>query len=91
MTEQPDSPLLALAIGMGLAGIAYLCHRALIGLDGKPAPNWLSGQLKNSPKLEYFQRSTLELFLLSLKWLLGFGAALMAIYPIIYLIKFAGR
>lgn len=94
MIEQPDSPLFALGLAGALGLIAYASHRALIALR--------SGQLlgenavperknywpfRSRTQVQMLQGTSLELLLLGFKWLLGFAAILLAIYPIIFLVN----
>ena len=93
--EQSDSPLLAFGLAVALGIIAYVSHRALVALrNGQLLAENAIPKRKNywpfqsRQQAQIFQGTSLELLLLGLKWILGFAAVLLAIYPIIFLASF---
>jgi hypothetical protein len=100
--DQPDSPLLALALGAACAAISYGCHRGLRAIEENkvmPLSPKLKGDkgvgifrgvwlFKDKYQYQFARRSMLHLNLLLWKWALAFVAGLMAIYPLIYLTNF---
>jgi hypothetical protein len=94
--EQPDSPLLAVGFALALGCIAYLSHRALCMLRSgnlldHTVPEMRSyWPFRSREQAQMVQGTFLELLLLGFKWILGFAAILLAIYPIIFLLNLGG-
>ena len=104
MNGHPDSPWVVLALGLGCAAISYGCHKLLRAVEANkilPLNSKLKGDqgiglfrgtwpFKDKYQAQFAQRSMLHLNLLMWKWVMAFVAVLMALSPIIDLIKFAG-
>jgi hypothetical protein len=103
VSDQPDSPVLVFVIGLAMAASSYGFHRLLqqirqgnfLGpdsfqnLDRRLEGHWLFGDRENWLET---QRFFWRFLLTGFKWILGFGSVVCcAVYPVIYLVRFAGR
>jgi hypothetical protein len=107
VSPEPDSPLLAIAIALASGAVAYLCHRLvraiqdnrlmplsekLKGDKGRSFPLQGTWPFRDKYEAQFVSRSYWHALLLVMKWSMISAAVLLGVvYPIIYLIKFAGR